>query len=80
MTIPDWTDMPDPQQCMILDWQDIYLKAQVITQKKFGRLPTKAEVKEIFLSLVWLAGDYKTETFWTKIEKHCENEYHDIKE
>ena len=76
---PDWKDMAKPKPFLMLSWEDVYDKANVLTQERLRRRPTREEITEIFDSFDSTDVDCEYDTFWTKVEA-CVIAYYDEKE
>lgn len=70
MTLPEW-DMPEPATYKVIDWKDVYLQAQLITQVSFGRQPAQKEILEIFKMLVEDTKESKFGNFYKTIHMYC---------
>lgn len=79
MEFPDWKDMPESQPIVTLSWEDIYDKAEVITQEKFQRNPTQEEIKELFDHILQKGMDMEDGTFWSTVEYYCQEYYDEVK-
>lgn len=79
MGFTEWSDMPEPQCMVKLSWEDVYHKAEQITQEKLKRDPTEKEIKELFEIIIHKGLDMGNSTFWGTLDYHCQ-EYYDEKE
>ena len=76
---PEWKDMPESQAIVTLSWEDVYYKAEPITQEEFGRDPTKDEIKELFHHILHKGIDMEDGTFWGSVEVLCQEYYDEVK-
>ena len=78
MEFPNWEHMPNSQPLVTLSWEDIYGKAQEITQEEFSRNPIQKEIKELFDHILQKGMDMENGTFWSTVEYRCEEYYKEM--
>lgn len=71
MTLPEWDDMPEPTTYKVIDWQDVYCQAQLVTQRSFKRQPNQKEILDIFKMLTEEIRNSKNGTFYKTIHMYC---------
>ena len=76
--IPTWDDMPKPAAILTLSWEDIWGEAADVTNDKFGRMPAKEEIKELFETTMQRGMDCEYDSFWGRVQ-HEVSEYYDSK-
>ena len=75
---PAWDDMPKPAAILTLSWEDIWGHAADVTNSKFGRMPTKEEIKELFEITMHRGMDCESDSFWGRVQYNI-GEYYDGK-
>ena len=78
--IPIWDDMPKPTPILTLSWEDIWGEAVNVTKSKFGRMPTKEEIKELFEITMQRGMDCESDSFWGRIQYEVSEYYSDKSE
>jgi len=64
-------DMPEPEPLLVKSWEDFFPYSQEITQKKWNRDPTKAEIIDVFERLDEIDLEYGT--YWSSVEYTVDN-------
>ena len=78
MEFPKWENMPESQPIVTLSWEDIYYKAEPVTQEEFKRNPTQEEIKELFDFIHHKGMDMEDGTFWGTVEVYCQEYYGEV--
>ena len=73
-----WDGMPKPAAILTLSWEDIWGEAADVTNSKFGRMPTKEEIKELFEITMHRGMDCESDSFWSRVQYNI-GEYYDGK-
>ena len=77
---PTWDDMPKPAAILTLSWEDIWGEAADVTNDKFGRMPTKEEIKELFEITMHRGMDCESDSFWSRVQYNISEYYRDKSE
>ena len=80
LKIPTWDDMPKPTPILTLSWEDIWSEAADITKSKFGRMPTREEIKELFGMTIQRGMDCDSDSFWGRVQCNIDEYYRDKSE